>query len=180
MKLQTKRLILRDFELIDAESLARNINNPIISYMTGNLPYPYTLEKAKKYMVDDSVESKKDPRLEYRLAIQFKENPDVIGSIGLHRLDLKNKKATVAYWLGVDYHRQGIMSEAEEEILRFAFEDLKLHKIVGTALVVNDASNKLFERFNFRKVGTYLKDRYKDGVWIVVNQWELLEGDYKK
>lgn len=180
IKIETERLIIRDFQREDSQSLARNINHPLIHSLTANIPYPYTLETAEKYMLDDEAERKKQPRINYRFAIQLKDNPDVIGSIGIHNLNIKNSKAEIGYWLSVDYHSRGIMSEAEESVLKFAFEDLKLHKIIGTALAINKSSNALFKKFGFRHVGTLKEDRSNEGIWIDTNLWELLNQDYRR
>jgi len=179
ISLETERLIIRDFRPEDTESLARNINHPTIFNLTAHIPQPYTLETAVKYIQDDSVEREKDPRINYRFAIQLKDNPEVIGSIGLHKVDWTNGKAEIGYWLAVDHHRQGIMSEAEKAVLDFGFDKLKLYKIVGTCLSINMGSTNLFLRFGFRHVGTFIEDRFKDGKRLDVLTWELLAKDYK-
>lgn len=180
IELETPRLIIRDFRLEDAASLAKNINHHLISDLTANIPHPYTLEMAQKYMAEDALEREKEVRVNYRFAIQLKEDSSVIGSIGLHKLDLKNQRAEIGYWLAVDYHRSGIMSEAEKAILAFGFDELKLHKIYGTALAINDGSNSLFRKFGFRLVGVHKEDRLKAGKWLDANIWELLNQDYQR
>jgi len=179
IKLETERLIVRDFRLEDAESLARNINHPTIFKLTAHIPQPYTLETAVKYMQDDSIERDKDPRVNYRFAIQLKDNPEVIGSIGLHKIDWKNGKAEIGYWLAVDHHKKGIMSEVEKVVLDFGFDKLKLYKIVGACLSINQGSTRLFLKFGFRHVGTFIEDRVKDGKRLDAFVWELLARDYK-
>jgi RimJ/RimL family protein N-acetyltransferase len=180
INLETKRLIIRDFRLEDAASLAQHINHPLISHLTANIPHPYTLEMAEKYMQEDLLEQVKDPRTNYRFAIQLKESADVIGSIGLHKVDWKNSRADIGYWLGVDYHRKAIMSEAEEALLKFVFEEIKLHKVYGTALAINEGSNALFRKFGFEQVGVFKRDRLKDGIWVDAILWELLQEDYRR
>jgi ribosomal-protein-alanine N-acetyltransferase len=180
VNLETARLIVRDFRIEDAVSLAKHINHPLIAHLTANIPHPYSLEMAQKYIEENILGYAAVPRTNYQLAIENKENREVIGSIGLLKVDLKNSKSEIGYWLGVDYHRMGIMSEAEKAILDFGFDELKLHKIHGTALGINEGSNGLFKKFGFRQVGIFKEDRLKDGERIDAVLWELLNRDYQR
>jgi RimJ/RimL family protein N-acetyltransferase len=72
------------------------------------------------------------------------------------------------------------MSEAEKAILDFGFDELKLHKIHGTALAMNEGSNSLFRRFGFRQVGVQKEDRLKEGKWVDAILWELLNREYQR
>ena len=74
----------------------------------------------------------------------------------------------------------GIISEAEEAILNFGFSKLKLNKIYGKAMIKNDGSNKLFEKFGFRKVGVLKEELIKKREKKDVYQWELLKGDWMR
>ena len=178
--LETPRLIVRDFAAEDAPSLARHINHPLISRLTTNIPYPYTLENADQYIQVNLSVVKSSPRDSYKFAIELKDQKGVIGSAGLIKVDWKNRRAEIGYWLGVDYHRTGIMSEAEKAVLAFGFDELKLHKIYGRALAINEGSNALFRKFGFRQVGVQKEDRLKEGVWVDVILWELLNKDYSR
>jgi RimJ/RimL family protein N-acetyltransferase len=64
-------------------------------------------------------------------AIVLKETGLPVGSIGLHRNDLAEKEdeAELGYWLGVPYWGLGLAPEAAQELLRHAFEDLKLERV---------------------------------------------------
>lgn len=116
MRIKTKKLILRDNKLLsDAKSLAENINDKEIWQYTSHIPYPYTLKMAKDYIKKQQKKQKEKVKKEYVFAIELKNKKGVIGAVGLHHIDGLHKNAEIGYWLGRNYRKQGIMSEAEKE-----------------------------------------------------------------
>ena len=141
MKLITERLILRDLIMKDKESLIKNINNLRVSRYLALVPYPYTKKNAEWWINECIKKSKEKPRKEYDFNIELKKEKGVIGAVGLSKVDRFNGTATIGYWLGEDYWRQGIITEALREVLGFAFNKLKLRRINITASPKNNASN---------------------------------------
>jgi ribosomal-protein-alanine N-acetyltransferase len=91
---------------------------------------------------------------------------DVSGQKLLGALTLSNvrrgvaQSATLGYWIGAPYVRQGFMSSAVKLILGFAFQHLSLHRIEAACLPQNEASIALLRRSGFELEGLareYLK-----------------------
>ena len=101
----------------------------------------------------------------------------LIGLVKTHRA-LTYNKAELAYWLSRRYQRQGIMTEAGQRVLQFAFRDLKLHKLVVSHFSDNIASEKLIKRLGFRCVGEEIEEFQKRGVWYNQKKYELLDREF--
>jgi [ribosomal protein S5]-alanine N-acetyltransferase len=74
--------------------------------------------------------------------------------------------ATIGYWIGQPYARQGLMTEALGLLEDRAFGDLALHRIEAACLPRNHASVALLEKCGFEREGlarSYLK---------IAGQWE--------
>jgi ribosomal-protein-alanine N-acetyltransferase len=72
---------------------------------------------------------------------------------------------TVGYWVGAPFARQGVMTGAVGLTLRFAYEDLGLHRVEAACLPSNAASRGLLRKCGFHEEGyapQYLKI---DGAW---------------
>ncbi len=72
---------------------------------------------------------------------------------------------TIGYWVGRPHARQGVMTEAVGLTLRFAYEDLGLHRVEAACLPTNVASRALLTKCGFHEEGyapQYLKI---DGAW---------------
>lgn len=73
--------------------------------------------------------------------------------------------ATLGYWLGTPYTRQGRMSAAVGAIIRFAFQELKLHRLEAATMPANLGSIRVLERNGFEREG-YARQFLKiNGVW---------------
>jgi [ribosomal protein S5]-alanine N-acetyltransferase len=91
---------------------------------------------------------------------------DVSGQKLLGAITLSNvrrgvaQSATLGYWIGAPYARQGYMSSAVKLILSFAFQHLSLHRVEAACLPHNEASIALLRRTGFEPEGLareYLK-----------------------
>ncbi len=154
MKLETKRLILRDLKDEDKKVLAGLVNDLDVTKYLAVVPYPYTKKDADWFVNYCKKEAKKKPRENYELGIELKENKKLIGVIGITKVNRLDKKGTLGYWLGKEYWRQGIMYEASQGLLKFVFEKLELQRIDITASTKNESSNNLIKKLGATLEGT--------------------------
>lgn len=157
MKLETKRLILRDIRKTDAESIRANINNLDISKFLLVVPYPYTKKDSVWWVNHCEEAQRKKPRTDYNFGIIIKPEKVVVGGIGLSKVDRYQGKATLGYWLGKDHWRNGYVFEAVKEIMDFAFDELGLRRVDVEAFTENEASNNLIKKLGFTYEGTFRK-----------------------
>ena len=85
--------------------------------------------------------------------ICLKENPRLIGTIGLFNISVKSSTAEVGYELHPFYQGKGIMHEAIKSVLKFGFEQMKLSSIIAECSKKNKDSIRLLERLRFRLDG---------------------------
>jgi [ribosomal protein S5]-alanine N-acetyltransferase len=88
-----------------------------------------------------------------RWGIKLKENQRIIGTVGLNGLILKHKRAEIGYELHPAYWRRGLAIEAINEVLRFSFMQLDLHRIGAVVYPENEASIHLLMKIGFTKEG---------------------------
>ncbi|MHA1505702.1 MAG: GNAT family N-acetyltransferase [Candidatus Asgardarchaeia archaeon] len=92
-----EKVVLRGLELWDAKELHKYINNwEVRQYLTMYLPFS---EVEEEEFVRDSWRKKKD-RTDFIFGIDEKESGKLIGTIGLHKIDWKNRNAElgIAIW----------------------------------------------------------------------------------
>ncbi len=177
MKLETKRLVIRNPKLSDAKDITKNINNLNISKWLLVVPYPYKLKDAVSWIKG----LKKKTKDEIRFVIELKENKEVIGGMGIHHINKFQGKCDIGYWLGEKYWRQGYGSEALNEILKLIFNKLKLRRVEVEVFAKNPSSGKLFSKFGAQKEG-YKRKAVKckaDGKIKDAIMYGLLKEDWK-
>ena len=70
----------------------------------------------------------------------------ILGTCGLHRLDLLNGVGEAGYWVRTSATRQGIATVALQQICRFAFHERGFHRVEILAAVTNLASQRVAEK----------------------------------
>lgn len=86
-------------------------------------------------------------------AVVLRENGKMIGTCGFASIDTANNCAQIGYVLNPAYHRRGLAFEAASEVIRFGFEELKLHRIEARFMEGNEPSRKLMEKLGMRFEG---------------------------
>jgi ribosomal-protein-alanine N-acetyltransferase len=170
MRIVTERLILRPLTAKDAKDIIQNANDiDVLRYLGIN---------AKDFV---KICRKKTNRNPYDLGIILKHSGKLIGMISLVNLHKFSGKADVACWLGKNYWKQGILTEALKAMVKFAFCKLKLIRLQADVCVENKASIKLLKRLGFKKEGLRRKAaRAKlTGKWHNIYVFGLLRSDVK-
>ena len=178
MRIVTERLILRPPTLKDAEDIAASANNLDVTRYLAVVPYPYSVKDARDFIRRRRKKANRNP---YNFGITLKQSGKIVGMIGFTGLDKFSGKADVGYWLGKKYWRQGIVTEAMEAIVKFAFRKLKLVRLQAEVYVENKASANLLKKLGFKKEGLKRKGaRAKStGKWHDTYVYGLLRSDIK-
>ncbi len=177
MRLLGKQINLRWLKKSDAQSLYENARDKEISRYT-TLPYPYGLKEARDF-IEKTIKNRHKKNV-YELGIELKETNQIIGMIGLMKIDYKNKNAEIGYWLGKRYWRKGIIQEAVKLMLDFSFNRLKLVRIYAGVFHPNIPSAKLLEKCGFRYEGRLRKAIFSKNKWLDDLRYGILKEEFKK
>ena len=141
--LETKRLILRPWREDDAEDLYKYASDKEIGPPAGWPPHT-SVENSREII--KNVLSAPDT-----FAVCPKESGKPIGSIGFHRKDLaqNDDEYELGYWIGKQFWGQGLIPEASREMLRYAFEDLRMSRIWCGYYDGNEKSRRVQEKLGF-------------------------------
>jgi RimJ/RimL family protein N-acetyltransferase len=94
------------------------------------------------------------------------EHSGVIGEARLDRVDLYDKRASFAIGiLDARYLGKGLGTEATRLVLRFAFEQLKLHRISVRVLAYNHRAIRAYEKCGFVVEGRDREAAFVNGEW---------------
>ncbi len=175
IRLETERLYLRFFTGDDALRIQELANDKKLADILG-LPYPYTIKHAKEWLASQQEGIEKG--MEYPMAIIFRRSNAIIGTITI-RLDKPNNKGELGYWIGSEYWKNGLATEAVNRINKFGFEDLKLNKICASVLSWNQASTAVLEKAGMQQEGTLRQDRLLRNTYEDMNIYGLLRIEYR-
>ena len=102
----------------------------------------------------------------YSFFIETRETGALIGGVTLDAIRRgTTQRAVLGYWLVKGETGKGYMTEAVRATLRFAFDELKLHRVEAASIPENVASVRVLERAGFEREG-YMRAYIRiDGAW---------------
>lgn len=158
MQLVLERCTIRPWRLDDADSLARHANNRKVWIALRDLfPHPYTIEDAHTFL--KSVINSEPATL-----FCVEANDAAVGGIGIRiGADVHRQTAELGYWLGEDFWRRGIMTEAVAAFTDFCFENFQLRRVYAEPFANNAASPRVLEKAGFTFEGRLKNNVLKDG-----------------
>ena len=104
----------------------------------------------------------------------------IIGAISLSQIFRSGfQNAYLGYYVGAQYSGQGHMTEALQLLLRYAFKDLRLHRLEANIQPGNIASIALVKRAGFVLEGYSRRYLKICGRWRDHERWAILADDWK-
>jgi ribosomal-protein-alanine N-acetyltransferase len=139
---ETQRLVLREFELNDAQNIWELNSDPEVIKYTGDPPFE-KIEKAREFL-ENYEEYKKNGF--GRWAVITKRTNSFIGWCGL-KLNEQNL-VDLGYRFFKKEWNKGYATEAAAASLEYGFMHLNLNEIIGRVAVENKGSIKVLEKLS--------------------------------
>ena len=169
-----KNIILRPFDQSDITKWYRWFNNPNVIYYMDRCVSRNTPAKQLAYLkgMDKS-------KTDIQLAIVLKNNNELIGTIGLHQIDRRNRNADISILIGeTKYWGKGLGKEIVCYLIKYAFDVIGLNKLTAGMAEDNKGSYNLFASLGFKKEGILRKQLFKRGNYINVIKQGLLREEF--
>ncbi|HIS68487.1 MAG TPA: GNAT family N-acetyltransferase [Candidatus Gallacutalibacter stercoravium] len=163
-RLETERLVLRQFVSEDAGAMFKNwaSDDEVTKYLTW--PTHPNIDVSKS-VIEDWVKSYSDEKY-YQWAIVVKENGDEpIGSISAVHINEDISMVEIGYCIGRAWWHQGITSEAMKAVMDFFFEEVGANRIEARHDPRNPNSGKVMKKCGMKYEGTMRSaDRNNQGI----------------
>jgi [ribosomal protein S5]-alanine N-acetyltransferase len=171
--LETPRLELRPLELADAEQTQKLFPHwDIVKFLGSHIPWPYPENGALTHYRERALPGMARGD-QWHWSLRLKSHPEqLIGSISVMKTENNNR----GFWLGLDWQRQGLMTEAVEVVNDYWFDELGFPVLRAPKAVVNTASRRISEKSGMRVIASderdYVGGRFLTEVWeITAEEW---------
>lgn len=153
--LETERLILRPFQVEDARDMYNNwaSSDQVTRYLTW--PAHGSVEESKM-ILDTWVKNYDDPKY-YEWCLEYKENNQAIGSMGVVEMDESIEAVEIGYCIGETYWHKTITAEALHAVVQFMFEKVGCNRVAAKHDVNNPNSGKVMKKAGLQYEGTLLQ-----------------------
>jgi ribosomal-protein-alanine N-acetyltransferase len=138
--LHTARLTLRPLSLDDAAASARMMT-PAIARWTASWTGSETDVEVAERIARTLQEERASIR--YMRAASLTRTGELVGWIGVRRLDAAPERGSIGYWIGETWFGQGYAKEAARAVLDASWDVLDLRVMEGAAQLGNHASHRI-------------------------------------
>lgn len=104
-----------------------------------------------------------------------------IGNIGLHKIDWKNRNTELGICIGEKgYLGRGYGEDAIRTLLRFAFDELSLHRVCLHVFAFNDRAKACYKKCGFKEEGIYRDALFREGAFHDAACMGILDHEFRK
>jgi len=162
-ELNTKDLHLRTPVLTDADSMFAMLSDAETVKYWSNQPAKDSAEALRK-LNEDLESAALGNSISWALSLHGEHK--MIGKCVLFQFDQSNHRAEIGFILNRAYWRRGLMQQALEVVIKFGFEELKLHRLEADVDPGNTGSLAILEKLGFEREG-FFRER-----WLICGDWK--------
>jgi [ribosomal protein S5]-alanine N-acetyltransferase len=147
----TTRLVLRDLREDDAEKIVEYFSEPEAQ------PYILTPQRSGngmaafvKSFAEQARESPWSARSNFAWAIVLRDTYELIGTCNLYDATTDSYWASVGWHLSGKFAGRGYATEAGREVVRFAFEERGVARVLADCFESNFANRRVFSKLGMR------------------------------
>lgn len=170
--LETERLILRPITMDDAEATFEYAKDPESSRF---MPWETHRSMADTIAYLETIPKNYAAKERINFAITLKPELKFIGSCGFHNFSPPHHRVMMGYLLDRKYWGNGYMTEAVREMIRFAFEEMGMHRVAATCDYDNIRSANVMERCGMTLEGVFRDYEVRHGKFVSTKSYAIIK-----
>lgn len=170
--LKGEKVLLRPVKRTDISLFLKWVNDPeVTQYLDMYLPIT---EMGEEKWIEDVATARAASDVSLVIEAMKNGTSQPIGSLGLHRINPKDRVATFGIMIGEkDYWSQGFGTDAALMAIKYGFEQMNLHRINSSVFSFNERSYRMHKKVGFQEEGRRRKATFKNGQY-----WDIIEFGY--
>lgn len=177
--LLSPRLVLRPITTRESERFfaAVNESRPAMRAWLPWVPLNNSPEDSQRYA--EACERDWDNGSAARFFIHYRDDARILGVVSLENCSPTHRCCYLGYWLHVEEWGKGLMTEAAGRALRFAFEEMNVHRVACAAGTQNERSIRVIQRLGFKFEGIAREAEWIEERWISHAVYSLLDSEWR-
>jgi [ribosomal protein S5]-alanine N-acetyltransferase len=177
MRLETPRLVLREFEEADAPACNEYERDPeVVRYQSNG---ERTLEESLAYLRKSLATVAESPRRTFDLAVTLKDTGALIGRAGINVTEVNDRGAAIWYVIHRAHWGKGYIPEAMRAMVDFGFGELGLHRVYADLDPQNHASKRVCEKLGMRLEAHFVENAFIKGEWVDSLIYGILDREWR-
>lgn len=170
--LTTKRLQLEQVEACDQQFIFEGLSHPDVILFYG-VRY-HSFEETGKQMEWYDKNIMEGTGGAWKIINTL--TGDKMGVVAYYSHKAEHKKAEIGFWLFPHFWKQGFISEALKPVIDYCQKEKSIHRIEAFVEAGNVASCRVLEKAGFQYEGKMVDCEVKDGRYISLLIYALLQG----
>ena len=179
MKIETERLILRDFVKDDWERVLEYQTDPLYLRYYEWTESDRTPEAVQEFIGWFLDHQKQNPRIKFQMAVTLKSNNLLIGNCGIRMDKVDAVEANIGYELDPKYWNHGYATEAAHAIVDFGFRNFALHRVWSWCVADNIGSAHVLEKLGMHLEGRLREKEFYKGKWWDTLMYGILSDEWQ-
>ena len=176
-RLQSERVILREFRREDIPAIHAWTNDREIVRFLSWAVFPQTLRETERFV--EQQMSGEDP-MNRGFVIGLHEGDPCIGTTGLIPIDWRNRSAELGIVIGKhEYLGKGYGREAVDLLLGFGFNELNLHRIGLQVFDFNERAIRAYRKSGLVEEGRLREAFYREGSYHDILIMGITEEEFR-
>ncbi len=177
LPLETERLFLRAFTWDDLDALFAYQSRPDVTrYLMWGPRSHEEVRAALELKIASTAIAREGDFL--ALAAVRKQTQELIGDVILGWASEEHGLGEIGYIVHPDHAGRGYATEAVRPLLRMAFEELHLHRVIGRLEARNAASARVLEKLGMRREAHLVENEYLKGEWQSELVYAILDREW--
>jgi RimJ/RimL family protein N-acetyltransferase len=139
-------------------------------------------------MTDDEVRALLERKLAHQgiaeegdrlyLAVLLRDGGDLVGDVVLAWTSRLHRSGEIGFVFHPDHQGRGYATEAARELLRIAFEQMQLHRVIGRTEARNASSARVMEKLGMRREAHLVENEWVKDEWQSELVYAILDREW--
>lgn len=180
IKLETDRLILRDYESEDSDAYFKLKSDSKTMYYLQDIQL-FSKEEADKDFANILKDMTSENRKFYFFHVELKLSHEQVGSVGYTVVDRTplGKIVHAGYFIYPQFWNNGYVTEAFEKVLEFAFLENDVYRVTTGCLAENVGSERVMIKCGLIKEAEHVEWEWHDGKMKDRLEYRLLKNEWE-
>jgi RimJ/RimL family protein N-acetyltransferase len=176
--IETERLLLRPFVAEDFDAVFAMQSRPDVArYLYWDARDEEEVRDAlEKKVAGTAIRSEGDAVF---LAAVLSSTGELVGDMVLHLLSQEHSTAEIGFIVHPDHQGHGYATEAARPLLKLAFEDVQVHRVIGRVEPRNVASARVLEKLGMRQEAHLIENEFVKGEWQSELIYAMLDREWR-
>jgi len=176
--IETERLVLRPFEEGDLAAVLAMQTSPDVTRL---LPWGPRTEAETRQSLGEKIAARaiRDEGDALSLAGISKTTGELVADVVLWLASKAHQQGEIGYIVPPEHQGNGYAIEANLPLLRIAFEELGLHRVVGRVEARHAASARVLEKLGMRREAHLVENEWVKGEWQSELVYAILDREWR-